>query len=86
MKEIFHSGNPYFNEHKWKRNFHSWALKAALNIKPSRRLNNDSMKITEYIKIKELHWPDDSKNLFVFGCVFTNNIADRRMKTFLENP
>ena len=55
-------------------------------MKPSQRLNKDSMDINKYIRIKTIKWDDDSKWCFVNGAVISNTVADKRMKKHLINP
>ena len=74
------------DEDIWKQRFEDWAIQTARSVKPSRRLNNDSMCFSEYVRIKKIDHFDDSKCMLVYGAVISNNIADKRMKSYLVNP
>lgn len=61
-------------------------LKAVENVRPSSRYMSDSMVFNQFIKIKIINWHDNSKSAYVNGLVISKNIADKRMKTDVDNP
>lgn len=56
------------------------------NVRPSSRLLNDSMNFNSFIKIKIINWHDNSKSAYINGVVMSKNIADKRMKSVIDNP
>ena len=61
-------------------------LESLHNVKPSTQHLGDSMEILNYIKIKKIEYKDLSKTKYVNGIIISKNVADRRMRTRLENP
>ena len=47
---------------------------------------NDSMNFNSFIKIKIINWYDNSKSVYINGAVMSKNIADKRMKNFIDDP
>jgi chaperonin GroEL (HSP60 family) len=56
------------------------------NVRPSSRVLSDSMNFNSFIKIKIVNWEDNSRSQYVNGVVMSKNIADKRMKSRIENP
>jgi hypothetical protein len=44
------------------------------------------MVFNSFIKIKLIDWIDNSKSCYINGIVISKNIADKRMKTDIDNP
>ena len=47
---------------------------------------DDTMDINDYVKIELIEYGDDSKCSYINGCVIKNNIADRKMRSKIDNP
>lgn len=60
-------------------------LKAVATVKSSIAINNN-IDFMDYVKIKLMPDKDISASRYINGLVFTKNIADRKMKTHIENP
>ena len=56
------------------------------NVKPSSRMLNDSMNFNSFIKIKIINWKDNTKSAYINGIVMSKNLADKRMKSEIQNP
>jgi hypothetical protein len=47
---------------------------------------SDSMIFNQFIKIKFINWVDSSKSAYINGLVISKNLADKRMRTDVDNP
>ncbi len=60
-------------------------LHAVSTVRPSVVIN-DTMKLTDYVKIKLMPGKDIEASKYVNGVVFTKNVSDKKMKTDIANP
>lgn len=44
------------------------------------------MNFNSYVKIKIINWMDNSKSEYINGVVMSNNLADKRMLSSIDNP
>lgn len=44
------------------------------------------MNFNSYIKIKIINWIDNSKSAYINGVVMSKDLADKRMKSYIERP
>lgn len=86
LQEVFQNDGRENAEIIWKERFLEYTLKAIRLVKPSKRTMNDSMDINDYVEIKLIEYKNDSKCKYINGCVIQNNIADKRMRSNIENP
>lgn len=86
LQEIFNSDERDDAQDIWKDRFKEFTLKAIRLVKPSQRLMKDTMDINDYVTIELIDHEDDTKCKYINGCVIKNNIADRRMKSEINNP
>lgn len=86
LQEIFENDGRENAKEIWSERFLEYTLNAIRLVKPSKRIMNDSMDINDYVEIKLIEYENDSKCKYINGCVIMNNIADRRMKSNIENP
>ena len=74
------------NQEKWGSKLLEYTLKAVENVRPSSRYMSDSMVFNQFIKIKLINWVDSSKSAYINGLVISKNLADKRMRTDVDNP
>ena len=74
------------NQEKWGAKLLEYTLKAVENVRPSSRYMSDSMVFNQFIKIKLINWEDSSKSAYINGLVISKNLADKRMRTDVDNP
>jgi hypothetical protein len=74
------------NQEKWGSKLLEYTLKAVENVRPSSRYMSDSMVFNQFIKIKLINWVDSSKSVYINGLVISKNLADKRMRTDVDNP
>lgn len=74
------------NHDKWGHKLLEFVFKAVENVQPSSKHLYDSMIFNSFIKIKIIDWMDNSKSCYINGIVISKNIADKRMKTDIDNP
>lgn len=70
----------------WQEMLNEYVYKAVTTVKPSSRLLNDSMDFTNFIKIKLIEWKNSQKSQYINGVVISHNVADKRMRTEIEDP
>ena len=86
LQDVFENDGRENAETIWRDRFLEYTLKAIRLVKPSQRIMNDSMDINDYVEIKIIEYENDSKCKYINGWVIKNNIADRRMRSNIENP
>jgi hypothetical protein len=74
------------NHEKWGEKLRDFVFKAVENVQPSSKYLYDSMVFNSFIKIKIIDWIDNSKSCYINGIVISKNIANKRMKTDIDNP
>ena len=70
----------------WQEMLNEYVYKAVTTVKPSSRLLNDSMDFTNFIKIKLIEWKNSQKSQYINGVVISHNVADKRMRTEIQDP
>jgi hypothetical protein len=86
LQEIFQNDEKDNSEAIWKNRFLEYTTKVIRLVKPNQRMMKDSMDINDYVEIKLIDNEDDKKWRYINGWVLKNNIADRRMKSEINNP
>ena len=71
---------------RWFEIMHESTRKTALTVKPSSVRLNDSIDVNEYIKIVTVEHPTKIESRYVNGVVFKKDIANRRMRSKIEQP
>ena len=71
---------------KWGKQLLDFVKLAVENVRPSSRKLNDPMNFNQFIKIKIINWHNNSKSAYINGVVISKNIADKRMKSLIDEP
>lgn len=86
LQEVFQNDEKDDSEATWKKRFLEYTTKVIRLVKPNQRLMKDSMNINDYVEIKLIDNEEDKKWRYINGWVLKNNIADRRMKSEINDP
>ena len=57
-----------------------------MTIRPSSRMLKDSIDFNSFIKIVTIEHHNQEKCQYINGIVFKKDVANRRMRTQIENP
>ena len=71
---------------KWGDLLLKLTTEAIENISPSCQDLNDTINITEYIKVKTVLFQDNSMSRVIDGYAFQKNVVAKKMKKRIENP
>lgn len=71
---------------KWRKIVANCTKHAVMTIKPSSQILNDSIDFNSFIKVIPIEYADQSKCQYVNGVVFKKDVANRRMRTSIEDP